>query len=98
MKYTDITDPKSSDSFIRHVKRVLFFFMNISYPPSGRAALVNIIILGTYDTCLTAANTSAQATEIDAEALKIVNNFCADIQYRDGMTQQQIDAIVNFPH
>lgn len=74
------------------------FYYNITVPPAGRVALVNFIILGTYDTSLTAADTSAYATEIDNEAQNIVNNFWTDPQYRDGMTQQQIDAIINFPH
>ncbi len=70
---------------------------HITVPPGGRVALVNFIILGTYDTSLNAADTSTRATQIDREALKIVNNFWTDPQYRDGMTQQQIDAVINFP-
>ncbi len=74
------------------------FYYNITVQPGGRVALVNFIILGTYDTSLTAVDASALATEIDNEAQNIVNNFWTDPQYRDGMTQQQIDAIINFPH
>jgi hypothetical protein len=56
---------------------------NITVPPyGGRVALVNFIILGTYDTSLTAN------TEIDDEAWKILNNFWTDSRYRDGITQQ----------
>ena len=72
--------------------------MNMSYPPSGRVALVSFIILGSYDTSPKAVDTSAKAEGIDDEALKIVNNFWTDPQYRDGMTQQQINAIINVPH
>jgi hypothetical protein len=72
------------------------FYYTITVPPGGRLALVNFIILGTYDTSLTALDTSAKATEIDTEAQNIVAHFWTDSQYRDGMTQQQIDAIKNF--
>jgi hypothetical protein len=74
------------------------FFMNMSYPPSGRVALVSFINLGIYDTGPKAVDTSAKAEGIDDEASKIVNNFWADPQYRDGMTQQQTNAIINDPH
>jgi hypothetical protein len=48
------------------------------------------------DTGETATDITAQATAIDAEAVTIVDNFWADGQYRTGMTQDQIDSIVNF--
>jgi hypothetical protein len=62
----------------------------------GKAAIVNFIVLGSHDTGLTAADTSARAAEVDAEAARIVNNFWTDGQYRTGMTQAQIDVIKNF--
>ncbi|MCK9420600.1 MAG: DUF5018 domain-containing protein [Nitrospirae bacterium] len=76
------------------------FSYTITVPVGGSVAIVNFIILGTYDTSLTAADALAKATEIDNEALRIVNNFWSvtDPEFRDGMTQEQIDAIVNFPH
>ncbi len=61
-------------------------------------ALVSSIILGSYDTSPKAVDTSAKAVGTDDEALKIVNNFWADPQYRDGMTLQLTDANINVPH
>jgi hypothetical protein len=48
------------------------------------------------DTGATATDASARATAIDAAAKAIVVNFWRDGQYRSGMTQEQIDAIINF--
>jgi hypothetical protein len=70
----------------------------MSYPPSGRVVLVSFIILGSYDTSPKAVDTTDQAEGIDDEALKIVNNFWTEPQFRDGMTQQLTDAIINVPH
>ena len=63
--------------------------MNMSYPPSGRVALVSFIILGIYDTSPKAVDTSAKAEGIDDEASKIVNNFWAEPQLRDGMSSSR---------
>ena len=99
IKYTNIVDLKS-----RRVLCVLpclpcsFFFMNMPYPPSDRVALVSFIILGSYDTSPKAVDTTAKAAGIDDEALKIVNNFWTEPQFRDSMAQQQIDAIIYAPH
>lgn len=68
----------------------------ITVPAGGKVALVNFIIMGGYDTGLTATNVSGRATQIDQEAARIVINFWLDGQYRTGMTQEQIDAIENF--
>jgi hypothetical protein len=67
------------------------------YPLSGRVALVSIIILGRHYTSPQVVDTSAKAAGIDDEALKIVNTFWTEPQFRDGMTRQQIDAIINVP-
>jgi hypothetical protein len=74
----------------------IYFDYVITVPAGGKVALVNFIIMGSHDTGLTAADTTAKATEVDAEASRIVNNFWTDGQYRTGMTQEQIDAIKNF--
>jgi hypothetical protein len=68
----------------------------ITVPAGGKAALVNFVIMGSYDTGLTATSVTDRAAEVDAEASRIVNNFWTDGQYRTGMTQEQIDAIKNF--
>ena len=46
----------------------------------------------------TASAITDKATAIDTEVLRILNNFWSDVQYREGMTQEQIDAVLNFPH
>jgi len=74
----------------------IYLDYNITVPAGGRVAIVNFILLGSYDTGLIAADTTARATEVDSEAARIVTNFWTDGQYRTGMTQEQIDAIKNF--
>lgn len=69
---------------------------SITVDPGESLAIVNFIIMNGVDTGETAADITALATAIDAEAKVIVNNFWKDGQYRTGMTQAQIDAIVNF--
>jgi hypothetical protein len=77
-------------------------FITVSYsiivPAGGRVAIVNFALMSGTDTGLTAIDVDAKATEIDTEAANIVNNFWTDWQYRKGMTQEQIDAIINFAH
>jgi hypothetical protein len=68
----------------------------ITVPAGGSVALANFIVMGTYDTGLTATDTTARATEVDAAAAAIANNFWTDPQYRNGMTQAQINAVSNF--
>ncbi len=67
---------------------------DITVPANGRVAIVNFIIMDGTDTGQLGVYT-AKATEIDTEAAKIMSNFWTDVQYRAGMTQQQIDAIIN---
>lgn len=71
-----------------------------SYPitvnPGEMVAIVNFVIMNGVDTGETATDVTARATAIDAAALDIVNDFWDDGQYRSGMTQEQIDAIINF--
>jgi hypothetical protein len=69
----------------------------ITVTAGSRVAIVNFIVMNGVDTGLTAEDIDAKATAIDAEVLKIVNDFWKDRQYRNGMTQKQIDAILNFP-
>lgn len=66
-------------------------------PPGGRVTLVHFTILSGESTGKTALSTAAQATTIDIERDRILNNFWTDPRYRDGMTQEQIDSILNFP-
>ena len=69
---------------------------DITVPAGGKVAIVNFIIMDGTDTGLTAVDTTATADEIDAAAAAIVANFWTDPQYRNGMTQAQINAIKNF--
>jgi hypothetical protein len=68
----------------------------LTLEPGATAAIVNFIIMGGMDTGETAEDATALATVVDAAAVDIVTNFWNDNQYRSGMTQEQIDAIVNF--
>ena len=73
-----------------------YAYFNITVPAGGKVAIVNFIIMDGTDTGLTATDITARATEIDTAAAAIVTNFWTDSQYRNGMTQEQINAIVNF--
>jgi hypothetical protein len=68
----------------------------ITVAPGQSVAIVNFILMNGIDTGATATDASARATAIDAAAKAIVVNFWRDGQYRSGMTQEQIDAIINF--
>jgi len=76
----------------------IYFDHSITVPAGGRVAIVNFILMDGTDTGSLAStiDINARAAEIDREAAKIANNFWADAQYRDGMTQEQIDAVTNF--
>lgn len=69
---------------------------DISVAPGETVAIVNFVVMKGVDTGETAVDASARATAIDVEAKKIVDDFWKDGQYRSGMTQAQIDAILNF--
>jgi hypothetical protein len=68
----------------------------ITVNPGASVAIVNFILMNGIDTGTTAVDATARATAIDAAAKAIVDNFWKDGQYRSGMTQAQIDAILNF--
>lgn len=68
----------------------------ITVNPGQSVAIVNFIVMTGIDTGVTATDATARATATDAIAQAIVRNFWRDGQYRSGMTQAQIDAIVNF--
>jgi len=75
---------------------------NITVPANGgMVAIVNFILMDGTDTGQAAnGNLTAKATAIDTEAANIMSHFWTDpnYQYLRGMTQQQIDAVVNFSH
>lgn len=69
---------------------------DVTIQPGQTVALVNFVLMNGVDTGETASDINARATAIDKEALRIVQEFWNDGQYRSGMTQEQIDAIINF--
>ncbi len=69
---------------------------DITVAPGETVVIVNFIIMNGVDTGDTATGITDLAIAIDAEANTIVDNFWRDGQYRTGMTQDQIDAILNF--
>lgn len=69
---------------------------DITVPAGGKVAIVNFLIMSGTATGQTAADLTARATDIDTVGADIVANFLNDWQYRMGMTQEQINAIINF--
>ena len=68
---------------------------NVTIPAAGTVAIVNFVVMNGTDTADTAADITARATEIDIDVAAIINGYGSDGQYQDGMTQAQIDAVVN---
>jgi hypothetical protein len=78
-------------------KDVVTVTYDITVPAGGRVAIVNFILMNGKTTGQTATDTTAKVADIDSEAFRIVTRFWADALYRNGMTQEQMDAIYNFP-
>lgn len=72
------------------------FTYDVTVPAGGQVAIVNFIVMNGTDTGKTATDANARATEIDTVAAAIVADFKTDVQYRNGMTQAQIDSVINF--
>ncbi|WP_316346853.1 hypothetical protein [Desulfuromonas acetoxidans] len=68
---------------------------NVTVEPGETIAIVNFVVMNGIDTNMTATDETALATAIDAEVTNILSDFWTDGQYRTGMTQAQIDAIIN---
>jgi hypothetical protein len=81
------TDDGDDDIYVVH---------DLTVPPGGRVTLVHFVVQGGGNTGLTATDTTALATEVDAAAADIVTNFNHDVRYRDYMTAAQLDSIANF--
>ncbi len=69
---------------------------DIIVDPGDTVTIVNFIVMNGVDTNDTALDATATADVIDAAALDIVDNFWNDDQYRAGMTQAQINTVINF--
>ena len=72
------------------------FRYNISVPAGGGVTLVNFVIMTGTDTADTAVDITALATQVDAKAVDIAKNFRTRVIYQRGMTQQQLDTLLNF--
>jgi hypothetical protein len=68
----------------------------VDVPAGGSVTLVNFIVLNGTDTSGSAADTTARAIEVDAIAADIANNFRTNVAYQRGLTQAQLDTLVNF--
>jgi hypothetical protein len=71
-------------------------YYHVTIQPGQKLSIVNFIVMNGTDTGTLARSVDDKATEIDTEAAKIWTDFKTDNQYRDGMTQDQINAIHNF--
>ena len=73
------------------------FTHTITVAAGASVALVNFIIMTGTDTGLMAAgDVNALATEVDALAADIANNFRSNFAYQRGMMQAQLDTLINF--
>lgn len=69
----------------------------LTVPAGGTKAIVNFTVFnGVATSAKPGATIASKATEIEAEIAKILAGYKTDGQYRTGMTQAQIDAVVNF--
>ena len=70
---------------------------NLTVPALGRRALVNFVVMNGIDTGeLSGVTASTRPGEIDAENILILEGYGIEPQYREGMTQEQIESVVNF--
>jgi len=101
--HADIVEFTSSDG-VGAGSDVIDVSYVITVPAGGKVALVNFVLMDGTDTGSTAGSfdpftdATARATEIDTEAMNILNNFWTDPQYLRGMTDAQMAIIKNFPN
>jgi hypothetical protein len=90
--YTSATVVGSSDG-----SEYIYTAYPITLAPGASASIVQFIVLGDETTGTSAGVTvSSRATAVDAVAQDIVNNFRSNVKFRAGMTQRQIDTLLNF--
>jgi hypothetical protein len=75
---------------------VISFYYRIYVPHGAKVAIVNFIVMSGESNEATALSFSDKASTIDSEIQNIVNTFWDNDKYRRGMTQEQIESIVNF--
>ena len=68
---------------------------NVTIPAGGTVSIVNFIVMNGTDTSDIATDITARATDIDNDVAAIVNGYSSDVQYRHGMTQKQLDTVIN---
>jgi len=72
---------------------------DVTVPAGERVAIVHFIVMNGVATGLTAASAADKASAIDAEVLRILDGYPDDgsvNEFTNGMTQAQIDAVLNF--
>jgi hypothetical protein len=75
----------------------IYFDYVITVAPGARVSIVQFVVMGDEITGSSpGVTTNSRATVVDGIAQGIVNNFRSDPKYRNGMTQRQIDSILNF--
>lgn len=68
----------------------------VTIPPGRSVSIVQFLIQTANATWQTAPDANARAVEAEAIATDIATNFRTDPKYRKGMTQRQLDTILNF--
>ena len=73
--------------------------ITVDYPvviaPGGRVAIANFLLLGLDNAAADSLDDSARS-DLDAAAADVLTHYGDDGDYRAGLTQEQIDAIINF--
>jgi hypothetical protein len=69
----------------------------VTIAPGATVALVHFLVLNTDVTADVATDETTRIMVIDTVINDILSHYQSDGQYRTGMTQEQIDAVINFP-
>ncbi len=75
---------------------IIEIFHDVSIPANGKVTLVHFALMSGVNTGDTAVDTTARASTIDTEIANILANFCSNPRYRDGMTTDQLNSLLNF--
>lgn len=69
---------------------------SITVPAGGTVTLANFVIMTGTNTWIGAADTTARAVDVDAQAAAIAAGFRTDVSFQRGLTQLQLDTLKNF--
>lgn len=72
-------------------------FYDITVPAGESVSIVQFVLMNGKDTGQSASSVDADAVQIDGEIDSILADFWYNPNYRDGMTQKQIDTVINLP-